>query len=365
MISLKVKMRILLVSLAVLLLATLFMMSFLADRAVCSGLLLVTPNGGAGRGITPSTAERLRRDEGLMLTYEISRHTMVDAINSTHTATLVGTNSTYLDITGYHLISGGFFTQSAWDGRNRFAALNESAAFTMFGGTSIDGQTINIDGQPWIITGVIDDGQEDSRLFVPSSVSGGYIRSLMVRMGGGIGQDYVVNVLAGFGIRDGDYAFINLSAAAGTIGERFTAAWKVAACLAFILIGIKGLAKLAKAYNILKQETDNYYLGELLIYRRADIAKAGVIVVLLLGGIASTLSLLLRIMATVLRWQDMSLPVWYPGADFAYMLSWLRDIHTASVWVFGTYLLVVFIAAAIHVGTIGRKNCGGNIAQRD
>ena len=360
-ISLRTKLTILLIAITAFLLAALFTLSLFTDRAGYDGLMLVTPNGRAVRGITPTGAESLRRDEGLMLTYEISTPAVVGAINSSHSVTMVGTNSTYLDITGYRLISGGFFTQSAWDGRSRLTTLNKSAAFAMFGGANIDGQTINIDGALWIITGVIDDRQEYSRIFVPSSVSGGSIRSLMVVMGEGTGRDYVVSVLAGFGMRDGDYDFISLCAAAGATGERFAVAWKAAVCLALILLMVWGLAKLSRAYSRLKQETDNYYLRELLVYRRADVAQIGVIIALLLGGIAVTLNLSLRILATVLRWRDISLPMWYPSADFAYMLSLLRNIHAVSAWVFGAYLIAIFGA----VMTLGGFKHGGNIAARD
>lgn len=348
MISLRAKLAIALAVLSVLLLAALFVVAFLADGAGYSGLMLVTPNGGAAQGITPETAESLRRGEGLMLTYEISSHAMVGAVNSSHSATLVGTNSAYLDITGYRLVSGGFFTGSAWGGRNRFAALNESAAFTMFGGANIDGQVVTIDGQLWIVTGVVDDGREDSRIFVPSSVGGGSIRSLLLSTESKAGA---ANVLGGVGVRDGDYDFISLCAVAGTTGERFAVACKVAACLALILLAVWGFATLGKIYGSLRRETDNYYLRELLAYRRADVVKIVILAALSLGAVATTLSLSLQVLATALRWRDISLPVWYPGMDFAYMLEVLRNFHAASTWVFGAYLIVVF-AAAVTIGRV-------------
>jgi len=350
------------VTAAALLLSSLFVLSLWADRAGYDGLLLVTPISGAAGGITPETAERLRRDEGQFLTYEISSYATVRAINAAHTVTLVGTNSAYLDITGYRPVSGGFFTQSAWDGQNRLAVLNESAAYEMFGGTNIDGQTIIIGGEIWLVTGVVGDGQEDSRVFVPSSVGGGNARSLMVMMGNSAGRDYVVSVLAGFGIRDGDYDFLSLCAAAGTASERFSVAWKVAVCLAIILLGQLGVALAAKVYIAMKKDLSRYYFRELISHRKADVTKVGVIAALLLGAVVVILNLLLRILATVLRWRDIVLPVWYPNTDFAYMLEWLRDFHAVSVWVFGAYILAVLIVAAIYIGTIRRKNCGGNIA---
>ncbi|MCL2856601.1 MAG: ABC transporter permease [Oscillospiraceae bacterium] len=345
-------------SIAAILLATLFALSFLAERAGHSGLMLVIPTSGAIGQIALTTAERLR-DEGLLLTYEISSHAAVEALNSRHSAILIGTNSTYLDITGHRLISGGFFTQSAWDGQSRVATLNESAAFAIFGGTNIDGLTISIGGQPWTVVGVIDDGQKDNlNIYVPSSVGGGDIRSFMILMPDGSGHAYVVNTLGGFGIREGEYDFINLSRVAGVAGERFSVAWKIAACLATILLGAKVTSFVRKIYLACKQELVQYYPRELLARRRADIAKAGVALALLAGGIAAALNLSLQVLATTLRWQEISLPVWYPSADFAYKLAWLRDFHTVGTWVFSAYLLTTFAVATGHIITAWGKSSG-------
>jgi len=355
LISLKARVHVSLVALAALLFASLFVFSFVADRAGYSGLMLVTPNGRAAGRITPATAQRLR-DEGLLLTYEISGYTTAQALNSRHSATLIGTNSAYLDVTGYHLISRDFFTQSAWEGHSRVAALNESAALAMFGSTNIYGLTMSIGGQTWTITGVIDDRQEDSlNIYIPSSVSGGYIRSLMILMGVQVNHAYVVNTLGGFGVREGEYNFLNLSRTAGISGERFSVAWKLTVCLALILLGIKLFSFMKKICLSCKQELGRYYPRELLVRQRAGISKAGVAVASLVGGIATTLNLLLQVLATTLRWQEISLPVWYPGADFAYMLERLRDVYTLSVWVFGAYLIAAF-AAAVTIG--GLMNTG-------
>jgi len=351
-ISLRIKVRIFSLSLAVILLAALFALSFLGDRAGYSGLMLVTRGNTAVRGITPDTAARLR-DEGLLLTYEIPSHTMVEALNSRHSVKLIGTNSTYPTITGTNLISGGFFTQPAWDSQSRVAVLNENAAFAMFGSTNIDGQVITISGERWIITGVINDGKNDTTLnvYIPSSVNGGYIRSIMILMPSDETPAHVVNALGGFGIREGEYDFFNLSRTAESVGERFSVALKIAGCLTIILFGKHGLLYIIKICRMIKRESRQSYLRELVTRHKTDIAKTGGIVLLLFAGIALALNLSIQILATTLRWRDITLPVWYPDANFAHIIEQLRSFYTASAWMFGAYLLTAFVAVVLCVIT--------------
>ena len=75
-------------------------------------------------------------------------------------------------------------------------------------------------------------------IYAPSSVAGGHARSLMiVTHGGKAGWSHAVNILAGFGICEGQYDFIYLSRASGAGAERLSLAWKTALCLIIILIG--------------------------------------------------------------------------------------------------------------------------------
>ena len=358
------KTRVVAVTLALLFLVVLAWLSGISGAPEHSGLMLVRqPPGTMGR-ISPATARSLR-DEGLLLTYEIPAAATVEALNSRHRVTLVGTNSCYLDVTGYRLVSGGFFPHSAWEGERRQAALNKTAAAQIFGSTNIDQRTVIIGGHVWIVTGVVDDGAGKAlNIYAPSSVTGGHARSLMiVTQGGSAGWAQAASALAGFGIREGEYDFIDLFRATNAGTERFSLSWKIALGLAIILLGAKGLSVIKAICVAFAKDLASHYPREILAKRRADIAKATAVAGFLAGGAAALMNISLRILVTVMGWREVSLPQWYPGADFAEMINWMQDYHTIGTWVFVGYLVAI-LTVAVQIVT-RRKGHGGNITEGD
>ena len=358
------KIRAITIAIAGVLLAVLAWLSVLPGAEQYSGLMLVRLSPGRIGGISPATAQSLH-GEGLLLTYEIPAAATVQALNSRHQVTLIGTNSSYPDVTGHRLVSGGFFSHTAWERELRQATLNKTAAAQIFGSTNINERTIIIDGHTWIITGVVDDGDgETLNIYAPSSVTGGQARALMViTQGGRAGWSYAVSALAGFGIREGEYDFINLCRAANTGGERFSLARKITLGLAIILLGAKGVYLIKAIFHSFAQDLASHYPREILAKRKADIAKAAVVAVFLAGGVAVVMRLSLRILMTVIGWQEISLPQWYPGADFAGKITWLQSYHTFGVRVFWGYLLAVF--AAVTQIITRRKKHGSDISKGD
>ena len=345
---------------AVIFLAALGWISSSSGAAGQGGLMLVRQSHGTGGWLCPATAQSLS-GEGLLLTYEIPAAATAEAANSRHRVNLVGTNSSYLDVTGHRLVSGGFFPRSAWEGERRQAALNQTAAARIFGSTNIDGLTISIDGYVWIITGVVDDGDAEAlNIYAPSSVTGGQARSLMIiTQGGRAGRAYAASILAGFGIREGEYDFIDLSGAANIGTERFALSLKIALGLAVVLLGAKGVSVIKAICQSLAQDLALNYPQEILATRKMDIAKAVAVAALLAGGAVVVMNLSLRILVTVIGWREISLPQWYPGADFAGIITRMQSHHTAGAWVFAGYLAAV-LAVAVQIIT-RRKTHGGDI----
>jgi len=341
-------------------LAVLAWLSVMPNVAEHSSLMLVMQSPTARAGISPALVQSLQ-DEGLMLTYEIPATATVEAVNARHQVTLVGTNSSYLEVTGHRLVSGGFFPHSAWEGKRRQATLNKTAAAQIFGSTNIDGQIIIIDGLFWMVTGVVDDGAGQTLIiYAPSSLTGGHARSLMVATrAGGAGWSCAVNTLAGFGIREGEYDFVNLSTAANAGAERFSLALKIALCIVILLLGAKGLSLIKTICAGFVKDLASHYPREILAKRKSAIAKASVAAALLAGVAAVVMNLSLRILVTVIGWREVSLPAWYPGADFAGMIAWLRNYHTFGAWIFRGYLAAIF-TAAIQIITM-KKRRGGDM----
>ena len=347
---------------AAILLAALAWLSLLPDLAVYGNLMLVGQPIGAVGGISPATA-RSMRDEGLLLTYEIPSRASVQAIQSRHQVRVIGTNDAYLEITGHRLVAGGFFTNTAWNEQSRHAALNKPAAFALFGSTNIDGRTVTIHDQTWMVTGVIDDGSESLNVYLPSSLTGGYARSLLIRTRGGQpGWSYTKSILAGFGIREGEYAFVNLSRVADTAGERLSLALKITFALAIALLSAKGFALVKAICSRLVEELDTRYPREILKARKAEIAKAAGMLVVLALGAAAVLNLSLRILATVFGWREVSLPQWYPGADFACKIAWLQEQYILGVWAFRGYLLMGLIVVLV-IAASGKR--GDDISKEE
>lgn len=346
-ISLKTKARGILLTVSVLMLTAMLALSFLSEKAGCKNLLLVTLHGWSLRSQDFERIEELCEDE-FLLTYEIPQNASAKAVNLAHTVTLTGTNSAYPDVMGYRMRNGGFFTESAWESNEKHAVLNEAAAFTVFGSGNISGATVRINGETWLVTGVImDNDAEKANIYVPSGVTGGNIQSLMALMGNsGDGEAYVINGLKNLGIRDTNSDFINLSKAASAFTERFWVSLKAACCFTAILLGKKGALWIAKRLSDCKNRLRRVYLRELIAESRTEFAKICAVSVLLLADIAAALYFMLQILENCLAWQELSLPARYLSGDFANKLAWVYDYQTLGI---GSFSIFILAAAGIFV----------------
>ncbi|MCL1906169.1 MAG: ABC transporter permease, partial [Clostridiales bacterium] len=156
---------------AALLLAALAWLTLRCSDEGYSRLLLA--KSAAAPGLDTSLLEDFCKEE-FLLTYETEQRATAQAHHYRLPVTLIGTNSCYGQILGYRMLSGGFFSAAAWQAGNREAVLNAAAAFQLFGGYQVVGQTFKLEGATWLIIGVLDDGQEETpRIYVPASVTGG------------------------------------------------------------------------------------------------------------------------------------------------------------------------------------------------
>jgi len=327
------------------LLAALFALSELSKREQYRGLLLVTPSGPAEPGLTPEKLD-LFSEEEFLLTYELRQPAEAQAVQSKHPVTIVGTNSRYADVLGYIPLDGGFFTQTAQNEKSRHAVLNEAAACQLFGSIRISGNTIRLNDQTWLITGVIRDQEpENANIYIPASVLGGQADTLMVLMDDGIfTQAYVKSALKSIGIHEGGYDFINLSKSASAFGERFSVAWEftLLSVMLTVVLGLFGWLRLnLSCYRLRMREL---YLRELFLAYHTDFLKTAGGCLLLAAGIWGMLMLSLQILETCLGWQELA-PITGTllAEEFGQKLKWLQYYQWVDLALFWTCIGLVVL----------------------
>lgn len=346
----KTKMNAVLIAMVALLLASLSVLSLWAGRQGYGHLLLVTPSAFGAPEQNPQKLEEFSEEE-FLLTYEIRQSATAQAMNPKHSVMLVGTNQNYANIMGYALLDGGFFTEAAWDAQNRHAVLNATAAFQIFGSNRVSGQTLKLNGEPWIVTGVIQDNDtENPKIYAPSSVTGGQAVSLMVLMDDQtVTEAYVKNALKSVGIHESSYDFINLAKSASAFEERLSVAWKSALFAVILLFVLQAGGRLLENLRFYRNRLREIYVQELFVYHRADFVRTIAGLLLFAAGILVILLLSLDILATCLTWQEI-VPITgeLAAGDLGGRLVWLRNYHWIGIALFvaciGAILLYLILA---------------------
>lgn len=327
------------------LLSALLGISIFMGREQQEKLLLVKPMEHVVPAYPQQKVEELC-EEKFLLTYETRRQVKVQAIQSEQTVILLSTNSYYPRIMNFLMVDGSFFTKPAWDAGIRHVVLNETAAFQLFGSVCPSGNRIKIKDETWIVTGVMDDhDEENANLYIPSSVGDTPTGALLVLMSDGIGKEYVKNELKQLGIFDTQYEITDLSAYASLLRQRFWVALKIALCMMILpFIGV-GIARLRQSYLDYKIKLERYYLQELIKNDNSEFKKMAGIIVCIFAGIAGQLVLAAQILAACLGWQELSLSAL--AADvFARKLLLQRGCYLASTLLFDL-LLAVFAGMII------------------
>jgi len=317
--------------------------AFLAKREKIENVLIVVPSEIGSPRIDIQQIEEFSEKE-FLLTYEIPASQRVSFSNTDYSVTLIGTNSAYFNILGLTAVEGSFFSKQAWSGKLKHAALNEKAAFTIFGSSLIAGSRFRMGNETWLVTGVIQDGDDDHcKIYIPSSVRGTQAGMLLALMSpsGGLNEDYIKNSLKTLEIRDRNFSFYNLGTRVRLLWERV----KVIPILFFSLLFLGFVVPLAGKFKnslaALKRKLGHHYPSEIFQKDRKIILRPGVIVLEI--GILTVLSLflILRFVSICLPWQDIPSP---GGLDMDIMyprLAQLHDYNLVSLMFFGFSLAVM------------------------
>jgi hypothetical protein len=329
---------------ALVLLAALYFPVLFLRQNPLRNLLLVSPAEDSSYVFDLQKLGRIAEDE-FLLTYEIRQQLAVRTAYGEYPVTLIGTNSLYPALSSYPMLRGSFFTGTAEKGKNREAVLNETAAFRLFGGDNIAGRILTIEGAPWLVTGIMDDGEEAPRVYVPAAVKGEGPRALLALLNGAGGVDpvYVKNALMPLGIHETSHLFFDLSGVLRLCEERFALALRFFICALFCIIARRQSVFLKALVLRFKARLKQEYIGELI--RKGRWKKTGTVlrfslsVLGLSGGALFCLTLLLQNLRICLGWRDMPSPALILGkGDFPALWAALWNCYYPDTLLFALCL---------------------------
>jgi hypothetical protein len=327
--------------------------AFIAGTSGLGDLFLAAPADMYAPEIDLQKIERFC-DEHFPLTYEIPGPEKAFILGVEYPLTLIGTNSRYPRILGYSMVEGSFFSRQAWKGAERQAVLNGKAAFDLFGSNRAAGSRVRIRNETWIVTGVINDGDDENRrIYVPSPVRGGKAVSLLARTdaAGESGVSYIRDSLKSLGVYEGGFVFFDMGAEIRFFWERAALALMLLSCLLPACIFPLALEKCGAAFSRLRRELTKRYLPELFCSGGFTLLGFLFFLLALPACVGAILFLLLRILSICLPWQDLpSLAALDPRALYA-GIALLRDCGTASgilFWLFLASFASVFVLFTLN-----------------
>jgi hypothetical protein len=286
----------------------LFIMALLAGRGHYHRLLLAKPlRSYAPALISLDAIEQFCEDE-FLLTYEQRRLSSASTAYQQCQVTLVGTNSYYPALLGYQLLSGSFFTKQAWDTKSRHAVLNETAAFTLFGSNKIVGKTIKLDGETWLVSGVLRDNDENNLIYIPSinNAQSASVSALIALLAPerGISETYAKNTLKALGVQEAMYMFVNMENMVNLYWEWLFAALKLALCVLFGVFTPAILHRIKVTALVFMDTLKQQYLKDSIAMRRKELLRIIAMTSFLLASLAFCLTLLSQVLAECLYWHS-------------------------------------------------------------
>ncbi|MDR2135321.1 MAG: ABC transporter permease [Treponema sp.] len=277
---------------AILCCAGLCVPAFVAGRACPPDLFIAAP---ADIHAPAPGLQKVGRfcDEQFPLTYEIPAPGTARVLGAEYPVTVVGTNSHYPRILGLPMTAGSFFSGRAQKNGERRAVLNGKAAFDLFGASRAAGRPLKLGGETWIVTGVLHDGDDETRrIYVPAR--DGAAAALAARAAGGAAQDSL-KPLGLYG-----YMFFDMGARMRFLRERAAVAFMLLSCLVPALLIPPALGRCRAAFSRPRGEIDS--LRDLF---RPGPVRLSASVLAPPACAAAILVTLRRVAAICLRWQDL------------------------------------------------------------
>ena len=122
---------------------------------------LSADNSGVIEGISTISQESIEMSKSVDGVVDVSpyyamRYSDVNYNNKAETADVFGVESEYFSLRKYFLTSGRLLTKQDYDNKNNVAVIEESLANSLFAGEYCIGKTISINGELFVIVGVVD-----------------------------------------------------------------------------------------------------------------------------------------------------------------------------------------------------------------
>lgn len=303
--------------------------------------LAALPKVAGKKSVSVTAAEEI--NEKMMLTYETIYEKSVKAIQVSKSVTLKATNYTYHFVMGYPVVSGGFFSKDAQDDGNKVAVLNEKAAFDLFGTLDAGGNHLYIDMKPYVVVGVISDGDSDTlNVFVPSSSIGETTAECIVVSLTGVSPEQAKNELKAAGLDDIRFDFLNLGLIKSVVQNKIILS-AVVALMGFSLIIIKKMLKiLLLSWNEIKRICQSEYLRRVLIDKSGVAFKVTAAALLLILIVILDFALLLYAFEMILSIN--ALAGVFDGVVFSGFAAEISDISNLYLLsnIFFTAFAIVF-----------------------
>ena len=324
--------------------------AFLAESKSIKNTLLITPSQIGIPGINISRIEEFTETD-FLLTYEIKSQDRISLDYADFPVTVIAANSCYQQIKKYSMIEGAFFPKQSWTGKQKHAVLNEAAANAVFGSGNITGSLFKLRGETWLVTGVINDRDNDtSRVYIPSSITGGSANSFLALLSVSAGYDetLIINSLKKLGIHGTSYDFINLDTQRNCLFERAYIIFLFILCFVLIFIMLVFINKFIHAFLLLKKELNNHYFAQVFKRNIKVILKPVWLGFPLLLSPILALTLLLRAVSVILPWQDIvslkgKREIFYPYVDTLYNFDAVSFFIFIFSLIFLTFSVILFI----------------------
>ena len=349
----------------VLFLATLFIIAFLAKNEGKENILVVSPSKFSSPGINTGKIEEFM-ENNFLLTYELHSSEKISLAYADFPVKITAVNSCYPQLTGTSIIEGAFFSKQVWSEKLRHAVLNETAAFTIFGSTRITGNRFKINADTWLVTGVISDANDDSVIYIPSSIyniSNSEAYEFLVLMSPSLGFDetYIKNSLKTLGIHDNYFNYYNLGSQLNLLFERPLIILLIFLALFLLFLFAFFIEKFKMSINALKIELDRKYAHELFSQNRKTVFKSAIVTLHLICCPSLALFFLIRAVTIILPWQDIPslyecMKIFYPHIEKLYNF----ELASRIIFLFSLILLSAFIIIGIFKRFIFRADISSN-----
>lgn len=344
-----------LICMCILSLTGLLFLAICAEKKQYQDLIIVVPDGS---GLPSFELKEINEicDEEIAVTYDIKRRVTAEAANSPQPVTLIGTNSSYAEVIGLQVVEGSFFSAESWAMGNRYVMLNEPAAFKLFGSSNIIGNTVKLDGEVWMVTGIVKDGNKKNMMvYVPASTITGFPEALMAKTEGGTGT--VRNSLRRLGIYESNCRVVDVSAVALLFWQQFCVSVYLGIGLLSLMFTYKRISALREHFGLLRLRYQIMYLDELIAKSRRELRQMACQILLMILSIMTFLLLARKILNMALIWKDMGSEIKYlSDYFFREKMQWLMRYLISGPILFSVFVIAMLMLALFLFKSLNNRN---------